>query len=171
MAKKEEKSGAKKSKKGASSGKNKLRFIMMAIIFSGSLLFIMPTFALVMVGMIPTIVALLTDKEEDKAPTICIGALNVVGVMPFVLDLWMKGQTLQQVWVLMTQTTTWVVILGAAGIGKLIIFAVPQATAAIAIAHVERRLKVLNENLTSLRAAWGPEVGTTKPLNSLRPGE
>jgi len=169
MAQKKKDAPKKDAHKGRKKGK--LGFIIIGLTFGASLLFIMPTFVLVMVGMIPTIVSLLTDDDEERSTTICIGALNSVGVMPFVIDLWMKGQTIQSVLTIMMQSTTWVVILGAAGIGKLIVFAVPQATAAIAIGHVERRLKILRDNLTSLKDAWGPDVGTTKSIQNLRQGD
>lgn len=164
------KDNAKKAapKKG---GKGKLGFLLAAILGGGSLLFIMPTFVMVAVGMVPTLVALLTDDDKEHSSAIAIGSLNFVGILPFVIDLWIKGQSIATTFAILTQGTTWLVILGAAAVGKLIIFVVPQVTASFTLINAEHRLKLLKENLNSLQAAWGPDVGTTKPLNSLRPNE
>lgn len=165
----EKKSPSSQNARPRKSGK--LKFFTLAIISGLSLLFVMPSFILVMAGMIPTLVSLVTDDDKEKSPTVAIGSMNFVGTLPFLIDLWSRGQTIGNVVNIMSQMTTWVVIFGAAAMGKLIIFAVPQATATITLANAERRLKLLNENLNSLKAAWGPDVATTKPLNSLRSNE
>ena len=170
-----EKPGAKappaNNKKSPPPRKGRFGFFMTAILMGVSLLFIMPTFVLVMVGLIPTFVALMTDDDPEKSTSITIGSLNVIGTLPFVIDLWVRGQTIGTAFDIMSQAMTWIVIFGAAAIGKLIIFVVPQATATISLATAERRHKMLNDHLESLKSAWGTDVGTTKPLNSLRPKE
>jgi hypothetical protein len=68
------------------------------------------------------------------------------------------------------QATTWLVMLGAAGIGQLILFAVPQAMATLTLARAESRVKLLRKNLETLKESWGPEVATSKPLDQIMQG-
>ena len=164
MAGKDDKA-AKPKKKG------KAGMFLIILLLGPSLLFIMPTFVMVLVATIPTIVAFMTDDDPNYSTAVAVGSLNVVGVLPFVIDLWGRGQTINVAFDIMSQMTTWVVVYGAAGVGKLIMYVVPQAIASVTLAGLERRHKLLNKNLESLRDAWGQDVGTTKPISSLLPKE
>jgi hypothetical protein len=44
---------------------------------------------------------------------------------------------------------------------------VPQAIATMSLTHAEGRIKTLRKNLDFLKDAWGPEVGTTKPVEQI----
>jgi hypothetical protein len=93
--------------------------------------------------------------------------MNFAGLVPFLIDLWVKGQTMENAFVILRNPSNWLIILGAAGIGQLIVFAVPQAMASMTLAHAESRLKTLKQNLEQLKTSWGPEVATTKPVDKI----
>ena len=63
------------------------------------------------------------------------------------------------------------IMLGAAGLGQLILFAVPQAIASLALARAETRLATLKGNLEKLKTIWGPDVSTTKSIQKIMGGE
>jgi hypothetical protein len=125
----------------------------------------LPTAVLLLAGLLPTIVVMITDNDRQKSAAIAIGSLNCAGVMPFVIDLWVRGQTMDNLFRILTNSSTWLVMLGTAGLGQLIVFALPPLLTAFTVAKFETRLKVLKSNLESLKTAWGPEVATTKPLD------
>ncbi|HEU0117117.1 MAG TPA: hypothetical protein VFR09_00665 [Alphaproteobacteria bacterium] len=156
---------AKKDGKGKGGGKAK--FILFMIMFGFAVPFIMPTLILVLVGMIPTIIALVTDSDRNKSSTAAIGAMNCAGLTPFIIDLWVKGQSMPAVLDILRVPGNWLVILGASAIGQLIVFAVPQAMTALTLVRAEIRLKTLKHNLEQLKTTWGPEVATTKPLDKI----
>ena len=145
----------------------KLRLIIMMIVFGSLAPFLMPTLTLLMIGMFPTFIALLTDKDRHQSSATAIGALNAAGVTPFIIDLWMKGQNMDNVFHILREPSNWLVMLGAAGVGQLIVFAVPQAMASLTLARSEVRLKTLKHNLEQLKSTWGAEVATTKPLDKI----
>ena len=84
------------------------------------------------------IVAFFIDPDQDKSSTAAVGAMNCAGVAPFVIDLWLKGQTIDNVFRILSESTNWLVMLGAAGIGQLIVFAVPPAMAPLTFARTKR---------------------------------
>ena len=129
--------------------------------------FIMPTLLLLFLGMLPTMVAMITDSDRQKSSAIAIGSLNFAGITPFIIDLWMKGQTMANVFRILTEPSSWLVMLGAAGVGQLVVFAIPPVLASFTTVRYEARLKVLKENMESLKSTWGPEVATTKPVNKI----
>ncbi len=157
--------GTKKRKGG------KARFVFMMIVFGLSVPVLMPTYTLLLLGMLPTLVALITDTDRNKSSAAAIGAMNCAGVTPFVIDLWMKGQTMDNVFTILRDPSSWLVMLGAAGVGQLIVFAVPQALASLALARAEARLKIMKQNLEQLKTTWGPDVATTKPLDKIVRGD
>lgn len=146
----------------------KMGFLMLIILFGCMVPFVMPTLILVLVGMIPTLVALIVDGDRNKSSAFAIGAMNCAGITPFIIDLWIKGQTMDNTFIILRQSSTWLIMLGAAAIGQLIIFAVPPAMASLTLTRAETRLRALKQNLEQLKTTWGPDVATTKPLDKMR---
>ncbi|MER2519541.1 MAG: hypothetical protein ABTQ34_02505 [Bdellovibrionales bacterium] len=153
-------SGSKAAQKPKGAG----IYILPGILVGGSLFFVFPTFVLMAIGLIPTLVAIFTDTDREKYSATAVGAMNVAGLTPFVVELWTKGQTLGHVFEILKDANNWLVILGSAAIGQLLLFVVPQITASMTSAHYDIRLKTLKANLEELKNTWGPDVATTKPL-------
>ncbi len=83
------------------------------------------------------------------------------------IDLWVNGQSMDTVFHILGQSSSWLVILGAAAVGQLIVFAIPQAMTSLTLARAELRLKILKTNMEKLKSTWGPDVATTKPLDKI----
>jgi len=166
MAEEEKKENKKKEvKEKKKSGSGKLIFFMVII---GCLVpFGVPTL-IVCTGLIPTLIALLTDTDKNKSSLATIGYLNFAGVLPFLLDLWMNGQTMAIALRIVKDPTSWVVMLGAAGIGHLILYSVPPAIASMVITKKANRLVKLKEAINQLENIWGPDVATNTPLDVIR---
>lgn len=141
-------------------------FILLMICLGASFIPLLPTY-LLLVGMFPTLVALFIDTDPHKSSAQAVGTMNAAGVAPFVIELWQKGQTMEHSLYILSQPETWLVMLGAAALGQLILFAVPHAIASMALARAEARLGILKGNLEKLKAIWGPDVSTTKSLNKI----
>ena len=147
--------------------RGKLGFFTTMLILGVAAPFFFPTVVLISVGLIPTLVAFFVDKDRERSLTAAIGAMNCAGVTPFVIDLWIKGQTMDNVFRILSDPASWLVMLGAAAIGQMIIFALPPAMATLTLARAELRLKLLKSNLDQLKASWGQDVATTKPVEKV----
>jgi hypothetical protein len=143
------------------------RFILIMIIVGALVPFGAPTLLLCL-GFLPTLVALFTDTDPGKPALTAIGFLNVAGVAPFVIELWQKGQTMENAIHIMRQPATWLIMFGAAGIGQLLLYAVPTAIAMLTVARMEARLRTLREGLQHLQAIWGPDVSSAKSIEEIR---
>ncbi|MFA4994940.1 MAG: hypothetical protein WC521_06520 [Bdellovibrionales bacterium] len=160
---KAKKQPAGKPKKGG----GKFKFILGAIMIAVAMPFMLASVMLLIAGLVPTYVAYATDDDPDKTGATCVCAMNLAGIFPFLMDLWIKGQTPNNALLILSDANSWLVILGASAIGQLIIYAVPQAIATMSLTHAEGRIKTLRKNLDFLKDAWGPEVGTTKPVEQI----
>jgi hypothetical protein len=160
---------AKANAKGETKPKKrgKLGFYTTLLIMMVAAPFMFPTVVLLMAGLIPTIVAFCVDKDREHSSATAIGAMNCAGLTPFVVDLWVKGQTMGNAFHILTEPGNWLIILGSAAIGQMIVSVVPQAMATLTLAHSEMRVKNLKNNLELLKKSWGPDVGTTKPVDQV----
>lgn len=163
--------GAQKAEAG-SKGKQKksgssFKTIFFMVLLGCFVPFGIPTL-LVCVGLLPTVVALFTDTEVHRSKLATIGYMNFAGVLPFLIELWQKGQTMEAAAAIVYNPSSWVVMLGAAGVGHLILYAVPPVIASVIIINQESRLQTLKQGLQELENIWGPDVGTMAPLDTVR---
>lgn len=142
------------------------QFVVLALVL-GLLPFGLPTL-LVAAGLLPTLVFLVADRDPQKSAATAIGALNVAGVLPFLIELWEKGHTMEAAMAIIQDPMSWIVMLGSAGIGRLLIYAIPPAMASLTISRMETRLRGLREATGHLKEIWGVEVTTTTPLDQVR---
>ena len=145
----------------------KMAMFLTLVIVGLAMTFMMPTVLLLLAGLIPTYVAFFTDTDTNKSGAVSVGAMNFAGLLPFIIDLWAKGQTMENAFQILSSVNDWAIILGAALIGQMIVYAIPQAIATLTLAHGEGRVKVLNKNLDLLRESWGQDVATTKPIDKI----
>ena len=149
------------------SGKFGMFFVLLLFGFAAP--FILPTMILLIAGLIPTYVAFFTDNDNQKSGATSVGMMNLAGLVPFIIDLWSGGQTMPNAFRMLGNANNWVVILGAAFIGQLIVYTVPQAIATMTLTHAEGRIKILRKNLELLKESWGPDVATNKSIDKMTP--
>jgi hypothetical protein len=118
----------------------------------------MPTMLLVVVGMIPTAVAYIVDRDPEKTAPITVGSLNFVGVMIYAIDLWQHGNTMANATKALGKPVPWLVMYGAAAIGWALYYGIPPAVGAWMAMRAERRITKEVERQRELREEWGPEV-------------
>ena len=155
-------------KKGKKSGK--MGMVTMIVVLCFAMPFMMPTVLLLLAGLVPTYVALITDNDPEKSGAVSVGAMNFAGIVPFIIDLWSKGQTMSNALHILGDPNSWLVILGASAVGQLIVYTIPQALATLTLAQAESRVKAMRKNLELLKEGWGPEVATTKPIDTITQG-
>ncbi|MDD3287815.1 MAG: hypothetical protein PHX43_02245 [Alphaproteobacteria bacterium] len=129
--------------------------------------FIMPTL-LIMIGLLPALIALIADEDDDKSLAISVGSMNLAGVVPFIVELWQNGQTFENAFYIIKQPNTWLIMLGAAAVGQLIVFVVSPMMASLALNQAQSRLETLNDSLGKLKEIWGPDVANNQPLEQVR---
>jgi hypothetical protein len=145
----------------------KLKFILFMILAGAAMPFMLASILLVLAGLAPTYVAFATDDDPEKTGATSVCAMNLAGIFPFLIDLWIKGQTPGNALRILSDPNSWLIILGAAAVGQLIIYTVPQAIATLSLTHADGRAKALRKNLDMLKESWGPEVATTKPVSAI----
>lgn len=152
MAVKSKATGATKDRNSASG-----LWLSTILLAALSLLFL-PTALIIALGMLPSLVAAITDRDPARHAALTVGPMNFCGVLPQVLALWERGHTLDNALIMIGSPFAWGIMLGAAGAGWLIYYTVPPMVAGVIQLRAEGRLASLTKDQKKLMDEWGPEV-------------
>ena len=140
-------------------GSGGVRLFFFGLAFIGMAVFAAPTCALMLFGLVPSIVAYVVDRNTRPMLAFTITPLNLAGLMPYLLQLWTGGDQMPTVVHLLSNVYVWLVIYLAAGAGWLLFMGMPSVVALVLERSLDRRKARLKTLQRSLRDDWGPEVG------------
>ncbi|PWC81704.1 hypothetical protein TSH100_26315 [Azospirillum sp. TSH100] len=140
----------KKKKKGGA--------LTLILLIVPAALIVLPTTILFGIGMIPTIVAYVVDRDPDKSAPITVGGLNFCGCMPFAIDLWKHQHTIGAAAKVFADPLSWLVMYSAAAVGWGIYYGIPPMVAGLEVTRAEKRVEVLKQKKVALVQEWGPDV-------------
>ncbi len=133
--------------------------VLSAIIFSAETI-------ILAVGMIPTLVALIVDRSEHKIRAASIGMLNFAGCMPFMVEVFNKGNNIETAVSYVLQPRTIVVIYFAAGMAYMINWMMVGLLSSILVQKTKKRVKEIGTLKAELVERWGVEVTGAIPLDN-----
>lgn len=154
----------KKGKKGGKRGG--MGFTLLAVSGLATAFVFMPTTVMMCIAMLPTGAAWLSDRIRGETRALTVGAMNMAGTTPFLLDLWSSGHNLDSALDIITEPRTIIVIYSAAGVGWIIDWAVSGIVATVLQQGGVRRMKDIKERQAALVERWGPEVTGDLPLDA-----
>ena len=118
----------------------------------------LPTTAVVVTGMIPTLVALVIDSSPRRYLTVTVGGLNLVGCTYFLHLLWSQPQGISAVMLVLGSSFGWLCALVGAGCGWLLFLGMPPLVRSFAAAQAKIRLYRLNRDMERMIEDWGQDV-------------
>ena len=113
---------------------------------------------LVIVGMVPTIVAFMVDREPKKYAAFCVAGMNLSGVFPAVIDLWQGANDIKTAMGIITNVFELTVMYAAAAFGWLIYMAIPPVVAALMAVAAQQRIMQLRASQRELINEWGQDI-------------
>lgn len=126
----------------------------------------LPTTTILAIGMLPTLAAFLIDKTRGHVRTLTIGAMNLAGCIPFILEIWKQGHEMSVAFEYLLQPKSIVIIYVAAGIGYLIDWAMTGIVIGLMSEKGQMRLKQIAREHEMLVKRWGREVTGKIPLDA-----
>ncbi|MBM3512027.1 MAG: hypothetical protein FJX61_18105 [Alphaproteobacteria bacterium] len=114
-----------------------------------------PTAVVIAVGLIPTWLTFLFDRTPEKFGVLCIGSLNLAGLYPVLMPLWIQGHTMERAMKALSDPTTGAVIIGAAGVGVVIYAATPRIVSLVVRHSISREIADRERRQAELVAYWG----------------
>ena len=137
------------------------RLMLLLVTAIGVALFFLaaPLLIVFVVGMVPTVVAFICDRDREKYMAIAIGAGNLAGVIPFLIALAKEGPTLSHASAMVTDVFSIAMMYGAATAGWMLVMALPSVVAVYMNVMTENRIQNLRKNQQMLVEDWGAEAG------------
>ena len=108
------------------------------------------------IALMPTLGAILTDKDPEKHAAIAVGAMTLGAMIPLVLGQFTAKPS--SGYSVLRDPFAWLTVYGAAGIGWGIHSAVPAITVFLSDMRAEWRRKDLLKLQDELAEEWGQEV-------------
>ncbi len=124
-----------------------------------SLLFIStPTFLILFIGMMPSIVAMIIDRTPARHAATAVGAMNAAGVMPFVFQLWFESHSVSGAQAILSNPFVLLAMYSAAAFGWLLFAAIPMLHVAVQQTLASRQVSALRKRQAELIAEWGENI-------------
>ena len=128
------------------------------LVVTASLLVIaLPTMIILFFGLLPSVVAFIIDRTKGKSAAITVSGVNLIGVFPFIMDLWKGGNTFDQA-INMLDIFTMLIMYSAAGMGWLLFMTTPVIISSFVMVLQQRKIANLRKQQKDLIEEWGPEV-------------
>ena len=122
--------------------------------------FSLPSLIVFTVGLLPTGVAFIVDRSDQKTGTFCVGGMNLCGVFPYVIKLWTDKHTTSAATEIISDVLSLLVMYAAAGFGWIIFLAIPPVVATFLSVIAQTRVKALRASQQEIVNEWGPEVAS-----------
>jgi hypothetical protein len=132
-----------------------LLFIIVVVVL-GAMFF--PSAIVVAAGLLPAAAAFVCDQDAKRSITTTVTLMNGVGVLPFLLELWKRGQTVPHAMAILQDPVSWLIMYGAAAIGWVICFTVPHVVQLVLAQRARLQIADLESRQADLRHVWGEEV-------------
>lgn len=130
------------------------------VIIVGTLLAItaLPLCILFVVGMMPTVVAAIVDRDRARYLARAVAAMNLAGLVQPVLAVLHIGLNLASVQHVLSDPHTWLMMYGAAAIGWLLTMGMPSIARIFVDMRADQMQRQLQERADELVKEWGDEV-------------
>lgn len=113
---------------------------------------------LLLLTMIPTIVSWFTQSQNNKDRTFTIGAMNLAGAAPFILELWRNSGDITVFFMLIQWPIMYVVAYGGAAIGIAVDWITVSVVSSILLQRARKRLTWIEDKQKEMVEIWGSEV-------------
>ena len=145
--------------------------LIAGVIVVGVSVWVLPTVLVLVVGMIPTIVAFFLDRRKEKYAAFCVGAMNLVGVLPVALGMWTRDHSMDAAMRNVTNVFNWFWMYGGAAIGWGLYSITPAIVAFYLRVQIERRIAKMQSYQRELIGEWGEGVTETAKASDEKAAE
>ena len=115
---------------------------------------------LVLFGLLPSIVAGIFDRGEQKYATFCVFGFNFSGLFPSLMEIWFDNHSIDAAVEIMTNVFDLFIIYGAAAFGWMVFMTFPPVITTFLSAMSDRRLEELRETQKTIIEEWGENVAS-----------
>ncbi len=141
-----------------SKAKKKAGSVLFWILGAGALFAFYESFALLAIGMVPTVVAVTIDGTRNRNAARTVAYINFAGCLPWLMDYWLAGGGIERVLSIVSDPYALLIMYTAAAAGWMLYFALrPVVSAYLGVAAEikEVQLKLRQSQIVDV---WGAPV-------------
>lgn len=131
---------------------------LFALLFMLSAIFLGSYVILFGALIVPTLLCWLTDRDKGKRMTTTVGALNLIGLLPILFQLWKEGGEVGQAFELIGSMFSWISVLLATLVGWVMAQVIPPLIVGIITTRDRMKIDRLRAQQKALTEEWGPDV-------------
>jgi len=131
---------------------------ILALVVLGLVVFATPAFVVFAIGIIPSLVAAVIDREPGRNATIAVTATNLAGVAPFVMELLMTGATMGRAIGMINDVFVLAVMYGTAAVGWALVLGMPKVAAVYISVSNDAKSQAMQREQRRLVEDWGEDV-------------
>lgn len=129
--------------------------VMMLVVSNYSFLF----FA---IAMLPAVISIFADKESHGCSSSTITAFNLLGVFPYIVQVWPSQDMDYTIKLIMSELRTWIMIYGSAMLGIFFYWLIPYLVKKLYHAKNRVEISLLKSKRNSISADW--RINVDNPL-------
>lgn len=140
---------------------NLLQKILILLVLVILALTALPVVVILLIGLLPTLTVLLTDSKNTGKLTI-VGCFNLAGIFICLTDIFNQYSVSHSISIL-SNIFNIVIMLGAAALGMVLYYELPNLFVLIFKSSAQRRLRSIDAKLEKIAADWGRDsIGDTE---------
>lgn len=143
---------------GASKAKKKAGSVLFWILGASALFAFYESFALLAIGMVPTLVAILVDRTRNRNAARTVAYINFAGCLPWLMDYWLAGGGIERVLNIVSDPFALLIMYTAAAAGWMLYFALRPVVAAYLGVAAEIKEVQLKRRQSQIVEIWGAPV-------------
>lgn len=113
---------------------------------------------LIFFGMLPSFVAYIIDRSYQRTNTVCVGAANLCGVFPFLLELWLGQHTIADSILILTNLFNIAIMYFAAAFGWMLFITIPPVVVSVQRVFDQHHVVHLKAQQKKLLEEWSKAV-------------
>lgn len=138
--------------------------LLLAVLAIASVVFL-PTTILMAVGILPTVVARMTDRTPERMRVLTVGFMNFAGCFPFWFQLMETGHKIDNSLAILSDPLTVVVMYACALIGYVLEWVSTAIVSGLMVQKGKSRLENIKKYQADLVKKWGTEVSGEIPID------
>jgi len=151
-------SETKKSTDGSPAKKSKKATILLVLVSLVMVVVFRLGFIFILLALLPTVVAFYIDLSKTRFTFHTVFACNLAGVLQFIPDIISSTSSSGSITQTMSNTTNWLIVYSSAGIGWVLVYAVPMAAQFFINNMHQRQISRLARMQGRIIEEWGKEV-------------
>lgn len=155
---KDKKASKQKSQKGQI---NKIVIALKFLSFATGIIILLISkysFMFFVFGMLPAIIAMLSDRSVNHYASSTIIAFNLVGVLPFIFQIFASQNIDSTAQYIVSSINTWGIVYATTSIGWVLLWFLPILASRIFYAKAQMRIRKIEKQQKEQVDEWGSEV-------------